>query len=80
VQAGVMLALRVAASERLECGASVPLYGQAGGGVEVKFTRSTFNRWPDRQSNSLIAAITISLSAMSNAVKSAHLVPSLGDV
>jgi hypothetical protein len=30
----------------LECGASVPLYGQSGGGVEVKFTASTNNRGP----------------------------------
>jgi hypothetical protein len=28
----------------LECGASVPLYGQSGGGVEVKFTALTANR------------------------------------
>ena len=31
---------------QLECGASVPLYGQSGGGVEVKFTSSTDNRCP----------------------------------
>lgn len=30
----------------LECGASVPLYGQSGGGVEVKFTALTTNRCP----------------------------------
>jgi hypothetical protein len=30
----------------LECGASVPLYGQSGGGVEVKFTAPTTNRGP----------------------------------
>ncbi|MEP7365202.1 MAG: hypothetical protein ABI972_18265 [Acidobacteriota bacterium] len=30
----------------IECGASVPLYGQSGGGVEVKFTRNTDNRCP----------------------------------
>lgn len=28
----------------IECGASVPLYGQSGGGVEVKFTNQTDNR------------------------------------
>ena len=28
----------------IECGASVPLYGQAGGGVEVKFVAKTKNR------------------------------------
>jgi hypothetical protein len=31
-------------STAIECGASVPLYGQAGGGVEVKFTALTNNR------------------------------------
>jgi len=30
----------------LECGASGPLYGQSGGGVEVKFTATTPNRCP----------------------------------
>lgn len=30
----------------LECGSSVPLYGQSGGGVEVKFTALTANRCP----------------------------------
>lgn len=28
----------------IECGAAVPLYGQTGGGVEVKLTRPTINR------------------------------------
>jgi hypothetical protein len=32
------------ANTPIECGASVPLYGQAGGGVEVKFTAPTINR------------------------------------
>lgn len=30
----------------IECGASVPLYGQSGGGVEVKFPADTDNRCP----------------------------------
>jgi len=30
----------------IECGAAVPLYGQSGGGVEVKFTSLTKNRCP----------------------------------
>jgi hypothetical protein len=30
----------------IECGASVPLYGQSGGGVEVRFPRPSFNRCP----------------------------------
>ena len=30
----------------IECGASVPLYGQSGGGVEVRFPKSTNNRCP----------------------------------
>jgi hypothetical protein len=30
----------------LECGASVPLYGQAGGGVEVRFPKRSLNRCP----------------------------------
>jgi hypothetical protein len=34
------------AGTRLECGASVPLYGQSGGGVEVKFTSVANNRCP----------------------------------
>jgi hypothetical protein len=32
------------AGTAIECGASVPLYGQSGGGVEVKFTNPTKNR------------------------------------
>jgi hypothetical protein len=38
--------LQPVAGTRLECGASVPLYGQSGGGVEVKFTNLTQNRCP----------------------------------
>jgi hypothetical protein len=38
--------LQPPANELIECGASVPLYGQSGGGVEVKFPRSTRNRCP----------------------------------
>ncbi len=34
------------AGTTLECGAAVPLYGQSGGGVEVKFTSLTKNRCP----------------------------------
>ncbi|HWA47236.1 MAG TPA: hypothetical protein VG742_03135 [Dongiaceae bacterium] len=30
----------------IECGASVPLYGQSGGGVEVRFPKDTNNRCP----------------------------------
>jgi len=30
----------------MDCGASVPLYGQSGGGVEVRFRRRTSNRGP----------------------------------
>jgi hypothetical protein len=30
----------------IECGASVPLHGQSGGGVEVRFPRATNNRCP----------------------------------
>ena len=29
-----------------ECGASVPLYGQSGGGVEVRFPTKATNRGP----------------------------------
>ncbi len=36
--------LQPVAGTHLECGASVPLYGQSGGGVEVKFTSLTNNR------------------------------------
>ncbi|HEY1501187.1 MAG TPA: hypothetical protein VGF88_16560 [Acidobacteriaceae bacterium] len=36
--------LQPMAGTQLECGASVPLYGQSGGGVEVKFTSLTQNR------------------------------------
>jgi hypothetical protein len=32
------------ANTDIECGASVPLYGQSGGGVEVKFVKQTNNR------------------------------------
>jgi hypothetical protein len=38
--------LQPPANELIECGASVPLYGQSGGGVEVRFPRSTTNRCP----------------------------------
>lgn len=38
--------LQPAAGTPLECGASVPLYGQSGGGVEVKFVNLTQNRCP----------------------------------
>jgi len=38
--------LQPLAGTHLECGASVPLYGQSGGGVEVKFTSLTNNRCP----------------------------------
>ena len=38
--------LQPVAGTHLECGASVPLYGQSGGGVEVKFTSLTNNRCP----------------------------------
>jgi hypothetical protein len=38
--------LQPLAGTRLECGSSVPLYGQSGGGVEVKFTNLTSNRCP----------------------------------
>lgn len=38
--------LQPVAGTKLECGASVPLYGQSGGGVEVKFTSRTNNRCP----------------------------------
>jgi hypothetical protein len=38
--------LQPVADTRLECGASVPLYGQSGGGVEVKFVAKTNNRSP----------------------------------
>jgi hypothetical protein len=38
--------LQPVAGTQLECGASVPLYGQSGGGVEVKFTSLTQNRCP----------------------------------
>jgi hypothetical protein len=36
--------LQPVAGTPIECGASVPLYGQSGGGVEVKFTALTTNR------------------------------------
>lgn len=36
--------LQPVASTPIECGAAVPLYGQSGGGVEVKFTKLTTNR------------------------------------
>jgi hypothetical protein len=36
--------LQPVAGTRIECGASVPLYGQAGGGVEVKLAAKTNNR------------------------------------
>src|ERR1700757_4465302 len=32
------------ANTDIECGASVPLYGQSAGGVEVKFVKQTNNR------------------------------------
>jgi hypothetical protein len=32
------------ANTDIECGASVPLYGQSGGGVEIKFVKHTNNR------------------------------------
>jgi hypothetical protein len=38
--------LQPVAGTQLECGASVPLYGQSGGGVEVKFPSLTQNRCP----------------------------------
>jgi hypothetical protein len=38
--------LQPVAGTILECGASVPLYGQSGGGVEVKFVSQTDNRCP----------------------------------
>jgi hypothetical protein len=38
--------LQPVAGTKLECGASVPLYGQSGGGVELKFTTLTKNRCP----------------------------------
>lgn len=38
--------LQPIAGTKLECGASVPLYGQSGGGVEVRFTSLTQNRGP----------------------------------
>ena len=38
--------LQPVAGTPIECGASVPLYGQSGGGVEVKFTALTNNRCP----------------------------------
>lgn len=38
--------LQPIASTFIECGASVPLYGQSGGGVEVRFPRKTQNRCP----------------------------------
>ena len=34
------------AKTRVACGLSVPLYGYAGGGVEVEFTKATTNRGP----------------------------------
>lgn len=36
--------LQPVAGTTIECGAAVPLYGQSGGGVEVKFTSLTKNR------------------------------------
>lgn len=38
--------LQPPANEWIECGASVPLYGQSGGGVEVRFPKATINRCP----------------------------------
>jgi hypothetical protein len=38
--------LQPVAGTPIECGAAVPLYGQSGGGVEVKFTIKTDNRCP----------------------------------
>jgi len=38
--------LQPVAGTFIECGASVPLYGQSGGGVEVRFPRLTQNRCP----------------------------------
>ena len=38
--------LQPVAGTFIECGASVPLYGQSGGGVEVRFPRRTHNRCP----------------------------------
>jgi hypothetical protein len=38
--------LQPLANTPIECGAAVPLYGQSGGGVEVKFPSSTTNRCP----------------------------------
>ena len=38
--------LQPVAGTSLDCGASVPLYGQAGGGVEVRFRGLTKNRTP----------------------------------
>jgi hypothetical protein len=38
--------LQPIAGTPFECGAAVPLYGQSGGGVEVKFTSKTDNRCP----------------------------------
>jgi hypothetical protein len=38
--------LQPPANTPIECGASVPLYGQSGGGVEVKFPSFTTNRCP----------------------------------
>ncbi len=38
--------LQPVAGTKLECGASVPLYGQSGGGVEVKFASPAKNRCP----------------------------------
>jgi hypothetical protein len=38
--------LQPVAGTTIECGAAVPLYGQSGGGVEVKFPSLTKNRCP----------------------------------
>jgi len=38
--------LQPVAGTTIECGAAVPLYGQSGGGVEVKFPTLTKNRCP----------------------------------
>lgn len=38
--------LQPVAGTAIECGAAVPLYGQSGGGVEVKFTNLSYNRCP----------------------------------
>jgi|SRR6267154_48217 len=38
--------LQPTAGSAVHCGASVPLYGQAGGGVEVRFNNLTKNRGP----------------------------------